>query len=136
VPTDNPFSRFLRSRLAGRRGDAGIAADEFVAQWDRLETLVIAVFRTGTSRGEDEAAYRALAADLRRRYAVVEPELAPHRDGVRAGGDTLDGDPFRALLAAPDAAWFVGNRRALQLLPAAREALNRWLLALGDGPGD
>jgi hypothetical protein len=41
-------------------------------------------------------------------------------------------DPFARLLAAGAARDFAGNWAAMQTLPAAREALNRWLMDLID----
>jgi hypothetical protein len=132
VPADNPFSRFLRSRLPDRSAEA----DAFVAAWDRLETLVVDVYRRGGADAADEAELAALAADLAARYRAVARALEPHWRAATAAGRPVTADPFLALLSAPGAAWFAGNRAALQQLPAAREAINRWLVELaGEAPG-
>jgi hypothetical protein len=126
-PTDNPVSRFLRSRLGRRHPDA----EAFTRAWDRLETLVIDVYRAGAADAADEAEFDAVAAWLREHYPDVAEVLAGHWAGVKAGGVPLDADPFMAVLDAARAADYVGSRRTMQLLPAAREALNGWLAVLG-----
>ena len=107
------------------------AGQGFIADWDRLERLVIDVYR----RGESDEKGGAEGGWLRR--AVAERHdgaaMAPHWRGALAGGEALAGDPFLTLTAIPWAADLVGNRRAMQLRSAAREALNRWLLMLWDG---
>jgi hypothetical protein len=131
----NPYTRWLRSVTAPPGGPAGAtsaqAADAFIADWDRLERLVIDVYRRGEADGQDEAEWQWLRGALAGRHEAAA--LAPHWRGVLAGGEALAADPFLDLLALPRAADLVDNRRAMQLLPAAREALNRWLLALGGG---
>lgn len=119
----NPFSRFLRAQDDRPRPDV----DAFVAAWDRLETLVIAIYRAGAADAADEADFAALRTELEERYPALAADLAPHWPGVR-GADGAD--PFRLLLEVPRAAAFAGNRAALRALPAAREALNRWLVVL------
>lgn len=126
--TANPFSRFLRARDGRPRPDV----DAFVAAWDRLETLVIAVYRTGAADAADAAGFAALRAELEGRYAALAADLAPFWPEVRGAGGA---DPFRLLLGVPHAAALVGNQAALRALPAAREALNRWLVALAEGDG-
>lgn len=128
--TTNPFSRFLRAQDNRPRPDV----DAFVAAWDRLETLVIAVYRVGAADAADEAGFAALRAELEGRYAAHAADLAPHWPLVR-GAEGVD--PFRLLLDVPRAETFAANRAALRALPAAREALNRWLVALaGEGDGE
>ena len=56
--------------------------------------------------------------------------LLAEREAIKA---RLAADPFETLTALPRAADLIDNRRAMQLLPAAREALNRWLLTMGGG---
>lgn len=132
LPTANPFTRWLRG-LAPPGEGAGKSpnqtADALIADWDRLERLVIDVYRRGESDAQDEAEWAWLRGALIGRSDLEA--LAPYWQGVRAGGQVLASDPFLALTAIPRAADLVDNRGAMQLLPAAREALNRWLLALG-----
>jgi len=130
--SSNPFSRFLRGRL---RQPAG-RAEALVEVWDRLELLVIAVYRAGEAGPEDERELRAIRDWMEARYARYEAELAPHWRQVRAGGEVVAGDPLRALWERASAASLVRDWRAMQLLPAARETINRWLVALGEPGGE
>lgn len=138
VRSDNPFSRFLLG-LVGERGapdgqpDLAALAAPFVAQWDRFETHVIRVYRAGAAAEEDRMAIAEVQGWMAHRYADYEAELAPFWADRLAGGEPLRADPFRALLAIEPAEAFVDRWDAMQLLPAAREALNAWLLSL-DAP--
>ena len=136
TPAANPYTRWLRSLTGPPPADASVGlaaadADAFIADWDRLERLVIDVYRRGESDGQDEAEWQWLRQALAERHAAAA--LAPHWPGVLAGGAALAADPFETLTALPRAADLIDNRRAMQLLPAAREALNRWLLTMGGG---
>jgi hypothetical protein len=127
----NPFTRLLERRLnaAGSAGPAGAA--DFVERWDRLEALVIAIYRRGEASEEERAAFDEVAAWLARRYPALSDRLAPHWRGSAAGshaGVTTVEDPFRRLFEGRRADSFAGDREALRTLPAAREAVNRWLL--------
>lgn len=137
MSTANPFTRALRRRRVPARDPVAGALDSFIEHWDALEALVIAVYRAGRADAADEAAWARLRAWLGRHYPDLEPALAAQWPGLRSGGRPLAEDPFRALIAIPRATALVGNRPALELLPAAREALNRHLLArAGPGPGE
>lgn len=125
-PAANPYTRWLRGQVAPQPG-GGADPDAFVAAWDRLERLVIDVFRRGEADGQDEAEWQWLRQTLGAGYDPAA--LAPHWPGILAGGQVLEADPFLRLLDIPQAERLVDNRPAMQLLPAAREALNRWLLA-------
>lgn len=122
----NPYTRWLRGQAPAPSG-VGPDPDVLIAQWDRLERLVIDVFRRGEADGQDEAEWQWLRQNLG--GSLDAQAMAPHWQGVLAGGQPLDADPFAALLGIARAELLVDNRRAMQLLPAAREALNRWLLA-------
>jgi hypothetical protein len=126
----NPYTRWLRGQVAPEYG-GGADPDAFIADWDRLERLVIDVYRRGEADGQDEAEWQWLRSALAGRH--VAAALTPHWQGVLAGGQALAADPFLSLTAIPRAADLVDNRSAMQLLPAAREVLNRWLLTLGGG---
>ncbi len=119
----NPFSRFLRQWS----GDEHF--DQFVARWDRLEALVIRVYKQGAARPEDEADYAALRPWLRAHYATYQATLEPLWRDTLVGGQPAGEDPFLRLLHPEQAAGFIGDWPAMQHLPAAREALNRVLLA-------
>ena len=121
----NPFSRFLR-QWANHA-----PLDEFVEGWDSLEKLVIQVYKSGRATAEQTAAHAALRAQLVGHYAAVADELAPLWPRTNIAGKPTRQDPFAFLLAAEHADEFVNNWAALQHLPAARQALNERLLALG-----
>lgn len=133
MATGNPFSRALLRRLPTDASSAERAA--FVARWDALEALVIAVYRECEATDDDEAAYTALRGWFAAAYPRVASALAPQWSGTRAGGRAVAEDPFTALFDRPSAAAFVGDWDAMQRLPAAREAVNRWLLDAGSHAG-
>jgi len=118
----NPFTRSLLKRLADRR------VQRFVANWDGLEALIIHIYKTGKVAPEEEAEYRKLQAWLSKHYPVWKRSLGRYWPNVRAGGEALEADPFEMLLSIPGAIKIPGNWRAMQILPAAREALNLYLL--------
>jgi hypothetical protein len=125
----NPFTRFLLRRL-GRQPeqipDAGLQA--FVEHWDALEALVIRVFKAKAADEADQAEHGQLRGWLLERYPERQAALAACWPGKRAGGEPLEGDPFAWLLAIERAEGFVMNWRAMQMLPAAREALNEYVM--------
>ena len=118
----NPFSRFLS------RGVKDAPLTMFVAHWDRLEALVVGVYKGGVATPEDEAEWREVRRWLRGHYAAWEEALAPLWPETLVGGMPASTDPFLSLINLPAAADFVANWQAMQTLPAAREALNRLLL--------
>lgn len=119
----NPFTRFLAARLA----DPSLQA--LIRAWDELEALVIRVYKSGQATPEDEATYAHVRAWLTRHYAAWAPALQPHWQAALVAGIPAPGDPFLRLTAAVSALDFVGDWEAMQNLPAAREALNRLVLA-------
>ena len=122
----NPFTRFLRSQRRNTPAELAV----FIERWDRLESLVINVYRRGGVDAETEAVYADLRAWLAEHYRDWAAGLEPFWRASREGGAAPVSDPFRRLLAPASAAWFIDNRPAMQALPAAREALNRYLLSL------
>lgn len=128
---DNPVSRFLLSLLEPRGPRAGQPdPGAFVARWDRFEAHVIRVYRAGAADAENADAIAEVRDWMATSYPDYAAQLAPHWAGRLAGGEPLGDDPFARLLAIGPAARFVGRWDAMQLLPAAREALNAWLLSL------
>jgi hypothetical protein len=120
----NPYTHFLGHRLP-----RGSLAD-FIGRWDRLEELVIAVYKSGAATPADAEHFATLREWLGRRYPRFEQALRPHWQVSTVGGRPAETDPFAALLAYRSAADLVGEWRAMQLLPAAREALNRLLMEM------
>lgn len=125
----NLFSQFLRSLLPA---DRQVQVEAFVERWDALEELVIRVYQQGEATPADEAVY----AELKQWFEVHYPELAGplrrHWPETTEAGHRPTTDPFQRLFSPESATVFVDNWPAMQALPAAREALNRYLLELRD----
>jgi len=118
----NPVTQSLLKQVQ----DEPLAA--FIQGWDALEALVIRVYK-GKSAGEaDREEHDTLRAALLQSYSRWQPVLDPHWRQARLAGELAREDPFRFLLQVEEAAGFVGNWTAMQSLPAAREALNSYLL--------
>lgn len=132
----NPFTRLLGSRL-NQTDAARTGVDTFIRYWDAYESLVIFIFKSGEADKETQSEFKSVSAWLSDNYHLFESKLAPHWAGSTAaiGGQTVDADPFRSLIEGKHAHMFVGDWAAMQTLPTAREALNRWLIALAaDAP--
>lgn len=119
----NPVTRTLLDKIDDP------ALEAFVAGWDNLEALVIDVFKSNVLSEEQQLAYLALQAHLSRAYAGWQQELAPFWHAARVNDLPVEQDPFLSLLEPAAAGEFLGNWAALQILPAAREALNEMLMA-------
>ena len=119
----NPFSRYLSQWSADRDFNA------FVALWDRLERLVVAVYRQKIDAAAAEVEFNAIWPGLRQVYETWASALRDHWQATRAAGEATQTDPFQLLLDLQSPAGITGNWRAMQHLPAAREAINRYLLA-------
>lgn len=119
----NPFTRFLR------QWNQDPQLDEFVGYWDALEAVMIGVYREKMSLAAAEPEFRRVWPWLRQHYADWRAALRPFWQATRAGGKPIQTDPFQLLLdiAAPQA--ILGDWRAMQHLPAAREALNQFILS-------
>ena len=126
----NPFSRFL-SQWSNHQ-----PLEAFIQGWDELERLAIGVYKSGRPTAEQTAAYAALRPRLQAQYPPLADELAPLWREAKVAGKLATNHPFAFLLAAEQAADFVNNWAALQHLPAAREALNQRLVALGQTDRD
>jgi hypothetical protein len=124
----NPFSRFL-GQWSGNRPFAA-----FVTRWDRLEEIVIGVYRQKMAIEAAEDEFKALWPWLRRQYPQWEAMLRPHWQATRAAGQPVQRDPFRLLLDLGRAADIRGESgwALMQQLPAAREAINRFLVATAE----
>ncbi len=118
----NPVTHSLLKQVQ----DAELEA--FVQLWDALEALVIRVYKGKAAAVEDREEHSRLRAALQVRYPRWQPVLDPHWRRARLAGELAREDPFRFLLQIEDAAGFAGSWTAMQSLPAAREALNAYLL--------
>ena len=100
----------------------------FVERWDALEALVIRVYKGARATPVDERLYKRLRPELRARLRHYGPELDRYWPEVPVAGKLADHNPFLTLLRAEHPSTFVGNWPAMQMLPAARQAINEWLL--------
>lgn len=119
----NPVTAGLVSRLGQRR------VTRLVERWDAVEALVVRVYKAGEASGADEQEWVRVRGWLVERWASWSEALEPFWRGVTVQGNELDEDPFAALLSRERAGEFVGDWGAMQVLSAAREALNNWLVA-------
>lgn len=127
----NPFTRFLRAWRA-KEDDQELA--RFIAHWDIVEAIVVAVYRRGQATADEDRAYQQARAALLADYSTQwAPRLAPHWPETVEGGRPTPSDPFPRLLEPESAAGFIDHWGAMQALASARETLNRYLLTLGDG---
>lgn len=122
----NLFTRFLRQW--SRDPDL----ETLVEQCDALEALIIRVYKGGQATAADEAEYQALRGWMEANYPSWQPLLLPLWQEATVAGKPAATDPFLRLTAANSAQAFVGDWEAMQHLPAAREALNRLVLQLGE----
>ena len=118
----NPFTRSLLKQLDNRR------LHRFVAGWDQLEALIIQIYKSRAASPEEEAAYQKIKTWLIKHYPVWKPRLSKYWPETQAGGEPLDADPFETLFSIQGGNQIPGNWRAMQILPAAREAINQFLL--------
>jgi len=118
----NPFTRFLR------RGQRDADFDRFVAYWDRLEWLTIQVYKEQIGAAEAQEEFAQVWPWLRAQYGRWQPALELIWRQTRAAGEPTQTDPFLLLLALESPAAIRGDWRAMQHLPAAREAINQYLL--------
>ena len=121
----NPYSRFLSRKSDDERFLA------FVENWDRLERLIIDVYCGQMTVAAAVADYERVWPALKDQYPLWETTLHPYWQMTRAAGQPTATDPFRLLLAIDAPANIPGDWRAMQHLPAAREAINRYLVDLG-----
>jgi len=122
----NPFTNFLRQW--NRRPDL----DEFVRYWDALERIVVRVYREKATVEEAGPEFEQVWPWLRRHYGEWREVLRPFWQQTKAAGAPTQTDPFQMFLNMQSPQDIVGDWRAMQHLPAAREAVNQYLLAKSD----
>lgn len=126
----NPFTRFLRQWT---QGNADL--DDLVEQCDALESLVIRVYKAGAATAADEAQYQTIRRWMRENYPAWQDVLRPFWQQAQVAGRPAADDPFLRLTAPESASAFVGDWQAMQMLPAAREALNRLVIQQSNEDG-
>jgi hypothetical protein len=130
----NPVTRSLLAGLREKGAQDYLQIEAFVDGWDMLEELVVSVFRAKSAREADRREYHRLRTGLLDLYPTWGQSMQPFWQETRVAGQRVQADPFLALLAIPNAGDFIGNWTAMQTLPAAREALNHFLLdRMGEG---
>jgi hypothetical protein len=121
----NPFSKYLRQFTA----DPDF--ERFIEQWDVLESVVVRVYRGKLELAAAQSDFDQAWPWLREVYLHWEPALRPYWQATKAAGETTHVDPFQLLLDLPSPDAIPGNWTAMQHLPAAREAINRFLVDHG-----
>lgn len=121
----NPFTRFLSQW--SRDG----SFEAFVTHWDVLEQVVVGVYREKMTAADAAPLFDEAWPWLREAYPDWEAALRPYWEPTLAGGKQVTQDPFRLLLAIPNPAAIPGDWTAMQHLPAAREAINRYVVDAG-----
>lgn len=119
----NPFTKFLR------QWSTDASFDTFAAYWDRLERLTIQVYREKVTPAAAQPEFEEVWPWLRKQYGRWQSLLEPYWRQTVAAGEHTRTDPFLLLLEKESVAAILGDWRAMQHLPAAREALNRYILA-------
>ncbi len=119
----NPFTKFLRQWPTNEEFDA------FVTYWDRLERLTIQVYREKMTAEMAQSEFDEVWPWLRERYGRWQPLLETYWRQTTAAGKPTQSDPFLLLLEKPSPAAISGDWQAMQHLPAAREALNQYIIA-------
>lgn len=118
----NPFTNFLR------QWNPDTNLDEFIRYWDTLERVMVAVYRKKTTPVAAEAEFYRVWLWLRQQYDEWEGVLRPYWKQTLVAGMPTQTDPFQLLLDIPNPQAIGGDWRAMQHLPAAREALNQYIL--------
>lgn len=118
----NPFTKYLTQWSRNRQ------LKEFVAYWDELEFVMVQVQRQKMDLAAAEPQFAKVWPWLRRHYGEWEAVLRPFWQATKAAGEPTQTDPFQLLLDLEKAEDILGNWHAMQHLPAAREALNQYLL--------
>lgn len=123
----NPFTQFLSQWSRNRQ------LQEFISYWDRLERVVVGVYRRKMTVAAAEGEFAEVWPWLRRVYPTWAGDLRPFWEATQAGGAPTQRDPFHMLLDKEQPADILGDWAAMQHLPAAREALNQFVLSQGRG---
>ena len=117
----NIFSRFLNQFSSDRD------IEEFIAYWDRLEYLVVHVYREKMEVSAAEEEFAVVWPWLRANYGRWEGRLRPYWQQTRAAGKPTAADPFRLLIDLQSPKEISAGWHLMQHLPAAREAINQYL---------
>jgi len=119
----NPFTNYLN------QWSQNSSLGKFIHYWDRLEFVVVRVYQGKIVLEEVQKEFTEVWAWLDEHYGRWEEELRPFWTQTHAGGRPTTQDPFRLLLAFDKPEDILGDWTAMQHLPAAREALNKFVLS-------
>jgi hypothetical protein len=103
---------------------------DFISRWDDLEALIIQIYRGNEVTPLEKAQFSKLNKELRVQYSRWREALAPYWNQSRIKDQVGLNDPFSYLLNKSSAVEYIGDWDAMKHLPAAREALNNFLLSL------
>lgn len=123
----NPFTHFLAQWSGDDRGNGRLQS--FITHWDALERLTVQVYRQKLTPEAAQTEYAHVWPWLRQHYGEWAETLRPYWQQTRTAGGPTATDPFQLLLDIPSPQAILGDWRAMQHLPAAREALNQYLRA-------
>jgi hypothetical protein len=102
----------------------------FVSAWDDLEEIIIQTYRNKNADKQDRTTFIDLHRFLVSNYSRHKNKLQLYWRQSHIKGETTLIDPFERVLAETNLVNFIGNGEVLRCLPAAREAINHYLLDL------
>lgn len=114
------------SSLAQKIKDNPIYA--FIGNWEMLEELVTAIYRSGEATPNDQDLFVSLQYALRSHYKKWAGALKPYWQQIKVAGKPNKQDPFQTLIDAPMENGQPDYWDMMQTLPVAREALNQMVL--------
>ena len=90
---------------------------------------MVAVYREKRPVAEAETQFNETWSWLRKQYPRWSDQLRPFWQQTKAAGKTTEVDPFQLILNIQQPQDILGDWRAMQHLPAAREAINQFILS-------
>ena len=120
----NPFTKFLSQFLKSASNDIAT----FIGHFDQVENLAISVYKRKAIAPKDTKTFENSFRWLQTHYPDWEEQLASYWPPTLVGGKPAPMDPFRRLIYVEGPESFIDDWEALQYLPAAREALNQYLV--------
>lgn len=100
----------------------------FVGNWEMLEELITAIYRSGEATPKDLDLFISLQYALRSHYKKWASALRPYWQQIKVAGRPNKKDPFQTLIDASMQTDKTDYWDMMQSLPVAREALNQMVL--------
>ena len=119
----NPFSKYLN------QWSDNPDIEQFLSYWDELEFITIRVYQKKMTVDEVQVEFVRVWGWLRENYGAWEDALRPYWQQTISGGQPTQTDPFWLLINKQTPEDILDDWNAMQHLPAAREALNQYILA-------